>query len=235
MGSRRLSRGLSLIEILVVISLIALVMGVAVAGSMQLPQARLRKSATMIASAVKVAYTRATATSRNLRLVMDIEHDRVWLEETDRPMIVQSKDKTGTGGAEAVTDAERAAYAESARIMAGPPVPKPEFHPIEAFGFGDTEAGKGGKPLPGRIHFRQVQTAHDDSARNSGRAYLYFWPGGLTERAAIQLRIDDSEEDSRTITVLVSPLTGKVTIKNGPVDLQLPTDDESASDRKETL
>jgi general secretion pathway protein H len=227
------ARGLTLIEIIVVISIIALVMGAAVAGSMQLPSARLRKTATMITSAVKVGYTRATATSRDLRLVMDFEHDKIWLEETDVPMLVQSKSVTSNSGAEAVTDAERAALAENEKLVKGPPIAKPSFHPIEAFGFGDVEEGKGGKPLPTGIRFRQVQAAHDDAPRTSGRAYLYFWPGGLTERAAIQIRIGDSEEDYQTLTLLVSPLTGKVTVKGGPVELELPTDDESASERKD--
>jgi general secretion pathway protein H len=226
-------RGMTLIEIIVVLSIVALVMGVAVAGSMQLPSARLRRSATMITSAIKVAYTRATATSRNLRMVMDLEHEAIWLEETDVPMVVQSKAVTGAGGAEAVTDAERAAVAEADRAIKGPPIAKPSFHPIAAFGFGDVEEGKGGKPLQTGIRFRQVQTAHDDAPRTSDRAYLYFWPGGLTERASIQVRIGDSEEDSHTLTLLVNPLTGKVTIKGGPVDLVLPTDDAQASDRQD--
>jgi general secretion pathway protein H len=230
---RARQRGLTLIEIIVVMSIIAIVMGVAVAGSMQLPSAKLRRSATMVASAVKVAFTRATATSRNLRLVMDLGSQRIWLEEGDRPMLVQSKDTTSTGGAEAVTDAERAAREEGNKIIKGPPVPKPSFHSIATYGFGETEEGKDGKPLQRGITFRQVQIAHDDAPRTTGRTYLYFWPGGLTERASIQLRIGDSEEDYQTLTLLVSPLTGKVTVKAGPVDLVLPTDDESASDRKD--
>ena len=66
-------------------TIVALVSGVAIAGSMQLPAARLRRSATMIASAVKVAYTRATATSRDLRLVMDLDQQKIWLEQSDMP------------------------------------------------------------------------------------------------------------------------------------------------------
>ena len=230
---RARKRGLTLIEIIVVISIVAIVMGVAVAGSMQLPSAKLRRSATMVASAVKVAFTRATATSRNLRLVMDLGSQRIWLEEGDRPMLVQSKDTTSTGGAEAVTDAERAAREEGNKIVKGPPVPKPSFHSIATYGFGETEEGKDGKPLQRGITFRQVQIAHDDAPRTTGRTYLYFWPGGLTERASIQLRIGESEEDYQTLTLLVSPVTGKVTVKAGPVDLVLPTDDETASDRKD--
>jgi general secretion pathway protein H len=234
---RALERGLTLIEILVVMSLIALVMGVAVAGSMQLPSAKLRRSTTMLASAIKVAFTRATATSHNLRLVMDLDDQRIWLEEGDMPMLVQSKDTTSTGGAEAVTDAERAALEEGAKLMKGPPVPRPAFHAIPTFGFADNEEGvkKGdeGKPLQHGITFRQVQVAHDDAPRTKGRAYLYFWPGGLTERASIQLRIGDSEEDYQTLTLLVSPLTGQGTVKAGAVELTLPTDDATASDRED--
>jgi len=231
---RAAQRGVTLIEILVVIAIIAVVSGVAIAGSMQLPNARLRRSATMIASAIKVAYTRATATSRDLRLVMDLDESGIWLEESDAPMLVQSKDRTGTGGAAAVTEAERAAIAEGERILKGPPVPKPKFHSVTAYGFADVDEGKGAKALQRGITFRAVQTAHDESAHTSGRAYLYFWRGGLTERASIQVRIGTSSDDARTLTLLVAPLTGKVSVKAGAEDLQLPTDDDHASDRTDT-
>ncbi len=42
------------------------------------------RRATLITSAVKVGYTRATATSRDLRLVMDFDQAKIWLEETER-------------------------------------------------------------------------------------------------------------------------------------------------------
>ncbi len=227
-------RGLTLIEIIVVLAIVALIMVAAIAGSMQLPSARLRKTATLITSAIKVGYTRATSTSRDMRLVMDLDQQKIWLEETDMPMLVQSKATTSNGGAEAVTEAERAALQEGEKIVKGPPIPKPSFRSIDTFGFGDAEEGKGAKPLQRGIQFRQVQAAHDDAARTSGRAYLYFWPGGLTERASIQIRIGQSDEDYQMLTLLVSPLTGKVTVKGGPVDLVLPTDDTQASDRQDT-
>jgi general secretion pathway protein H len=227
-------RAVTLIEIMVVMSIIAVVSGVAIAGSMQLPSARLRRSATMIASAIKVAYTRATATSHDLRLVMDLDQQRIWLEESDMPMLVQAAGKTAGGGADAVTQAEKEAVAEGERILKGPPIPKPRFRPIEVYGFGDVESGKGGKSLQRGIRFRAVQTTHDDAARTQGRAYLYFWPGGRTERASIVIRIGDAEESSRTLSVLVSPLTGKVAVKGGPVELVVPTDDDHASDRQDT-
>ena len=71
-----------------------------------------------------------------------------------------------------------------------------------AWGFGDAQdtgsGGKGGKPLQRGITFRAVQTTHDDKARTSGRAYLYFWPGGRTELATITIRIGDSLDEGHT-------------------------------------
>lgn len=232
---RSASRGLTLIEILVVIAIAALISGVVIAGSGQLPSARLKSSATEIASAIKVAYTRSTATSRDVRLVMDIDQSAIWLEQSDVPMLVQAKDKTGTGGADPMTTKEQEAFAEGDRILKGPPIPKPRFSPIDATGFGDSQvAVKGRKPLHRGITFRSVQTTHDDKARTDGRAYLYFWPGGRTELASIQIRIGDSDEDSQTLSLEVSPLTGTVKIKSGAVDLVIPTEDTQKSDREES-
>jgi general secretion pathway protein H len=223
-------RGLTLVEILIVMALMAIVTGAAVGGSMQLPSARLRRSATMVASAVKVAYTRATATSRTLRLVLDLDQQKIWLEEGDSPMLVRTKDVSATGGADPISEAERAALAEGAQIVKGPPIARPRFHPIQAVGFGDVEPGKGAKALQRDITFRSVQTTHDDAPRTSGRAYLYFWPGGRTELASVQLRIRDSEAEAQEVTVLVAPLTGKVAVKPGAVELEVPTD---TSDRED--
>jgi general secretion pathway protein H len=230
---RAAARGLTLIEIIVVLALIGLMTGVVIGGSMQLPSARLRSAATMITSAVKVGYTRATSTSRSLRLVMDIDHGTVWLEESTVPMLVQSKDKTGTGGADAVTTAEKAAVHEGEDILKGPTIPRPSFTPIKSYGFGDTQEGKGGKSLGRQVSFRAVQVAHDDAVRTQGRDYLYFWPGGMTERAAIQIHVGEGQSEI-VLTLLVSPLTGRVTVKPGPVDLEVPTDDDQASERTDT-
>jgi hypothetical protein len=102
------------------------------------------------------------------------------------------------------------------------------------FGFGDVEGGHGGKMLQRGIRFRGVQTAHDDAVRTSGRAYLYFWRGGRTEQASIRLHIGESVDEDRTLTLLVSPLTGKVRIRGGVVELVVPSDDEHASERQDT-
>jgi general secretion pathway protein H len=147
-------------------------------------------------------------------------------------MLVQTKDRTGTGGASGATQAENEAIAAGESLVKGPQVARPAFHPIAAAQSG-ADVAAGPRALERGIKFREVQSAHDEEPRTSGRAYLYFWPGGLTERSSIQVRIGDSNDDGDTLTLLVSPLTGKVTVKSGPVAVPKPKDDTEASDRED--
>jgi len=94
-----------------------------------------------------------------------------------------------------------------------------------------SDPGKGHKALERGIKFRRVQTAHDLEERKEGRAYLYFWPGGQTERAAIQLKVGDNDDEKNAITLVVAPLTGKVTVKDGAVEVKKPLDDKDSSER----
>jgi general secretion pathway protein H len=98
---------------------------------------------------------------------------------------------------------------------------------------GSGSGGKGPIPLPRGVRFRSFQAGHDDNPREKGRGYLYFWPGGLTERASIQIHVGDSNADDDVLSLEVSPLTGKVHVKNGPVALVIPRDDKEASERED--
>ena len=68
----------------------------------------------------------------------------------------------------------------------------------------------------------------DPEPLTSGEADLYFFPRGRTQLAAIQLKgkpkLGDRMlgEDDIEYTILVQPLTGKVTVESGIVDLELP-------------
>ncbi len=225
-------RGVTLVEILVVLAIMGIMLGAIVAGSGQVATARQKHAAAILASAVKVGYTRATATSKSVRLVMDLENDQVWLEESRVPMLVASKDTSATGGAEAATEQEKISLDETDRILKGPRAPRPRYTQVDSPGLGN-EGKKGPKPLPRGIKFKSVQTAHDDLPRTEGRAYIYFWPGGQAERAVITLNIGDSTMETDALSVVVAPLTGRCTVKEGAVALALPTDDRGASERED--
>lgn len=227
-------RGLTLVEMLVVLLLATLLLAGVAMGTGQLASAKLHKSGTALVGLVRVAYVRATVTSRSERLVFDLDHSKFWLEESEQPMLVRDHDKTGTGGADPVTEAEKQALAESDRLIKGPEAPRPEFHRVKPglYAASDDQGGSESS-LPYGIKFRSVQTGHDDEPRTTGRAYLYFWPGGLTERASIVLRKGDSLADGDALTLLVKPLTGSVSIKPGNVSLPTITQESDLSERED--
>ncbi len=231
---RSRARGLTLIEMLVVLAIVGLLAVGILMGSGQLASAKLKKTATSLAGVIRVAYTRASSTSKSVRIVFDFGQRAFWMEEAEQSMLVTPKDSTGTGGADAVTALERQSIAESARLVNGPAAPRAHFKQVDMGLLAiDSDTHGSVRALPGNISFRSIQTTHDDQPRTAERAYIYFWPGGQTERASIQIRIGDSTEDAQCLTLLVAPLTGSVNVKSGPVSLTIPKDDTEASDRED--
>lgn len=215
----RLSRGMTLLEILVVVAVVAMLFGVAVVGSGALTSSRMRADAAMLTGAVKAATARANSTGRPSRLVFDLDEHRVILEQGAGPMLRVKDDDESTGaGAAAVTETEKLAAEAARAMMEGPRAPKAQFVAVTDSGI-QTEGSDAGRALSSGVRFRSIQTDHDGEPRTKGRAYLYFWPGGGTERAILQLERDGSETG---ITVVVSPLTGRSRVETGWVDLTEP-------------
>jgi general secretion pathway protein H len=77
------------------------------------------------------------------------------------------------------------------------------------------------------VQVASVETEHDEEPVTEGRAYVYFWPGGITERAAIRLKRSDNSEDG--LTVLLSPLTGRASIQRGKASFPPPREDPDGS------
>jgi general secretion pathway protein H len=230
-AKKRRSRGVTLVEVLIAVALVAVVSGMAMMGGSVADGARLKHSAVMVASAVRIAYGHANATSKVVRLVFDIDQRTVSIEEASGDLKVARNDVTG--GAAAATEAEKKATEESDAILKGPRTTRPTFQKVKTVGW-DPDKDKAGRELEKNIQILQVETNHQDLPQKTGRAYLYFWPGGQTERAAIQIAIKNSEIDADSMTMLVSPLTGKTELRKGRLLMPRPRDDVDASERQDT-
>lgn len=224
---------MTLVEVLITIVIIAVISGGIFFGSGMFSSSRQRSGAMLIVSGVRLGMTRANATGRPVRMVFDLDNERIHLEETSSKMLrVKEDDNTG-GGAEPATEAEQKARAEAERIVEGVNKSRPVFTPVKQFGFDGDEPG-GGRDLGQGIEFVQIQTEHDEQPRKEGRAYLYFWPGGGTERAAVQIRKKGADDDKDGLTIMISRLTGRAKIERGAVDLPEPrSDGEDVSEREE--
>ena len=135
---------------------------------------------------------------------------------------------TARGGGPRKTQPSTRATSSRARIQ-GPRAPAATFSPVPAFSADADDPAKG-RELGKDIRFIQVQTEHDVEPRIEGRAYLYFWPGGGTERASIQIT---RPGDHDGLTVLVNALTGRAQLMRGRIELEEARHDNDFQEREE--
>lgn len=190
--------------------LIALLTGGTLLGPGLLKASRVKAAATMLVSAVRLAQNRSNTTGKPVRLVLDLDQRRARLEEAQGVSFTREKGAVA-GGADAVTEAEKKARADIERVLEGPKPARSKFKPIKELS--DPSDPTKGRELGAGVQIVSVQTDHDEEPVTEGRAYLYFWPGGVTERALIRLKRTDSSEDG--LAVLISGLTGRAMIQRG--------------------
>jgi general secretion pathway protein H len=224
-------RGLTLIEVVIAIALVAVLTGSMLFGRNMLVGSRMKAAATLIVSSVRFGLTRANTTGKPARLVIDFEKKQVSIEESSTSLMLREKSKDPSAGATPASSAEAKVRAESERIVEGPRAARPEFSKLTGVS-GAIEELSAGRPLGEGVELVQVKTEHDEQEITEGRAYIYFWPGGTTERAIVQLKKAGDKEAA--LTVVLSPLTGRAKIEKGAVDFPEPRGfDEEYSEREE--
>lgn len=82
--------------------------------------------------------------------------------------------------------------------------------------------------LPDEVKVVSVRTAEDPKPITSGEASLYFFPQGTTQLAHIQ--IADKDDPENQFTIIVRPLTGRVEVQEGKVDLAVDNDPTAVRD-----
>jgi general secretion pathway protein H len=219
-----------LVEVLLVVGLMAILSAVIIGGSGALSGTRMRSAGALIMNSVRMALTRANSIGRPVRIVFDLDNGTMMMEETRGRMLRVRDEKEGAkAGAEAATETEQAAAEYARDIVQGPRAPAAAFTPVASFAADADDPAKG-RELGRDIRFLQVQTEHDVEPRIEGHAYLYFWPGGGTERAAIQIT---RPGDHDGLTVLVDALTGRAQLKRGRIELEEARRDVDFQEREE--
>ncbi|MDX2051248.1 MAG: prepilin-type N-terminal cleavage/methylation domain-containing protein [Polyangiaceae bacterium] len=229
--SRSSERGITLVELLIVISIIALLTGSVMFGSGMLGGSRLRGAAMLVLSASRLAQSRASTIGRPVRLVLDLDHSRIDMQEAVSRQVTRIRGPEDFPDEQLGSELEGAAQKEAERVTKGDEgkAPVSRFTPSPQFAsdLGDEQKGSG-KLLGKGIVFRQVQVARDPDPRTRGKVAIYFWPGGETERASIQLKQEHSDAG---ITVHLSALTGRAKLEPGFQDLPEAPQDEPFSER----
>ena len=200
-------RGFTLIEVILVIAIIAGVVTGATFGLGAVTRARLRSSAFKVTSAARFAYSRSLTQGTTTRLVFDFEKNTMAIEETATPVTLATDEQLEADPGQAVDPWDLA----RARLEN----PLDPVRPSSPFGPITNQRGTvlkryTAQPVGDGISIQALITPHETEKRTDGEGSVYFFPGGLTEHAVIQL----SDSSETVYSVEIHPLTGNARIHN---------------------
>ena len=228
---RASDRGFTLIEVLLVVTIGAVLAGLAIRGLRSLRKADLREASAQMSGAMRYLFDRASTTGKSHRIVIDMETGTYWAEVSDDRFYIPREEtveqlqareeKEATEDEEAAQKRERAAREAESGKSAGAnssfdlsKLEVADFRPKRArfASFKDLAL----KPVKlKKAKVRSVYTPRVTEPLTSGRAYVYFFPLGQTEPAIITLT--DPESDDTIYSLVVHPITGRVRIYNQDV------------------
>jgi len=208
--------GMTLIEIMVVVVIIALAasgIGYSVGA---LARTSLRSGATRVAAAVRFSYNRAVTHGETVRIAFEVPANTFSIESAHGSVtLAQPRDDSQHGGGE--DDDARAGsvdpWAAARARLETPDAPTLGASPFSALTsssgkviarYKDVELGR-------HIHIVKLIVPHEPTPRDQGKGAIHFFPSGYTEHAIIQL----SDGTDGVFTVEVKPLTGRCVIHEG--------------------
>lgn len=216
-SQRQNGAGFTLIELLIVIAIIAVVATLGAASISNSMRSKTRQLTWRVTTMVKYLYNSSITENKTNRLVLDFESNSYWAESTFDKFLLDKasalNDKRSDVKKEEVKKAVEETEGETGgeEAKAGEDEENSYIEPQEA-SFGAVESIViETKQIPKGISIKDVWTEHDLEPVTQGRAYIYFFPSGVAERAIINFK-DDSNEDKQ-FSVSVEPFTGDVDIE----------------------
>ncbi len=209
-----------------------LMMGSAVYGFRALGRSDLRTTASKLAGGIRYCFDRSVTTGSYFRVVLDLDGQKYWAERSDDRMYLarDKEDAPGNGKALDVDAQERKAAEEEAKLaeqMANrggaaallEPPPRPRRAKFQTFKDASLPS-----VVMKRARLVDVYTPRQREPYTKGRAYLYFFPDGHTERAIVRL-----SDGTDWYSLVIHPLTGRVEVVAGRYEIPKDFDDRDES------
>jgi general secretion pathway protein H len=228
--------GLTLIEMMIVVALLALVAVGVSYGIGALHRTKLRSAAMDVVSASRFAYHRAITRSNTVRIAFDLDahtiaveeaHGHVTLDMSEDADRDEEEDRSASDPwARAQARLDGSMSAQLGRSAFGPiegsdgsPMRKYLPHRLPVVESGAVDPGTdpaaalalAGDP---EVRIYRLVTPHEPEPRETGRGYVYFFPGGQTEHAFVYL----TDRGDNAYTLEIHPLTGRAVVHRGEVE-----------------
>jgi hypothetical protein len=187
-------------------AVLVLMIGIGVSGLNRLSSVQLRTQTNRLAAAIRHAYNRSVAEGLYVRLVLDLERDKYWVEGSALPVFI-SRDGSSRSNED---DAPSEDDAENPPRKAGP-----QYSPLMV-----EVSMKRGIQINGVVIGGQTDTIE------TGQAFIHFFPSGYVEPSMIYT----SDGKELNYTLAINPMTGRVKRSLGKVE---PDQDFGTPDRIE--
>ncbi|MBU4484301.1 hypothetical protein KKA47_02640 [bacterium] len=196
---------------MITIAIIAMISGVVLTQMGDIFGTNIKKAVGRFGSTIRYLYNKSATEHLYVRLVLDIENNKYWVEATtDMVLLINPEDE------EALAKAEERAKAAAEGKENPPSLLDDEESEVEAevvpqnvsFSQVDSHLLKP-QVLPEGVYFKDVQTLHQAAPVNGGKAFIYFFPNGYVEKSVINFRNDD---DDVHYGIQIKPLSGGVVI-----------------------
>ncbi len=212
---------MTLVEILIVVAILAVVATGITLGFSALHRTKLRSAAMDIVAASRFAYHRAVTRGKTVRIVFDLDahtmaieeaHGHITLSADEDRELDEDEDTAAVDPWEAARARLDDAYGANLGRPAFEPIRGSNGEPIRRYRphqlpVSEGRRARSGEPDPARaaVHIVRLSTPHEPEPREQGRGYVYYFPGGRTEHAVVQIA-DRSRET--VYSVEIHPLTG---------------------------
>jgi prepilin-type N-terminal cleavage/methylation domain-containing protein len=205
--------GMTLIEIMVVVVIIAMAAtGVSMALG-AVTRTKLRSSCMRIVAASRFAYNRAIAQGTTVRITFDFSKHTLAIEEAHGKVVLARAgderveraegggDRAGVDPWEAAEQRLQNALEPSVGTSPFATITNADGEPIERYQH---------HPVGDGIQIARLLTPHEPEPRTDGHGSIYFFPSGMTEHSVVQLQ----KSDGTVYSVEIHPLTGRGRVHN---------------------
>ena len=200
--------GFTLLELLVTLAIIVGLVVLAVPTFSQVSSAKLRTATNKLSTTLRHCFGYSVSHSKYLRLVIDLDGERYWVESSERPIFI-SKAKVEEGVDPNELTEEEKEKIEEAREE-GRPIQERARFSADKF-ISEVKLDKG-------LNLRSAFTTNQEDVFTTGRSYVHFFPSGFVEPALIVIGQGETDDEGPAYSLTTAPLTGKVTRSMGEVE-----------------
>jgi general secretion pathway protein H len=194
--------GITLIEVVAVLAVIALTVSVATPMLSGVTMAGLKSGAGSVSGAIRFMFNHVSMNGAYCRIRFELQGGEYAGECSDKPIYLSKRLETaGTDGERVEEEDEVGRFGMDEEQKAERERNKAAFAEIRPALLKKSKLQDG-------IRFDGIWTGHQRERFTKGQGYLYFFPGGYAERAYIYL----ADEKGNIYTIVVAPLTGKTAV-----------------------